>query len=254
MEAHWLFGCPLLGADAVELLDEATHDLARHIPSRGPKLSFLISGIRPRGALYTKLRQRFQHRFGFHKLISETQCGASLAGGLDGFLSRRSSNHRRNLKKQSQRALKKGVYFERHSPINESQANSIYERIIEVEKGSWKGIDECGMAEQPARRYYHIMLKRLALSGSARIIMARHGDRDIGFIFGGIASNIYRGQQFSFSENWNRSSIGNLLQLQQISWLCEEGIRRYDMGPVMGYKHHWTEKKFNIEAWFMKPL
>ena len=253
VEAHWLFGCPLMGTGAVELLDEAIEDINRHIHSTNPKPSFMISGIRPGGVLYRQLKQRFKHRFEFHKLISDTQCGASLKGGLDGYLSRRSSNHRRNLKKQSQRALRKGVYFERYSPLNESEVDTIYERMIRVEEASWKGVGECGMAEQPARQYYHLMLKRLAVSGSARIIMARHEDRDIGFIFGGIAANIYRGQQFSFSEDWSKSSIGNLLQLEQISGLCEEGIRRYDMGPVMGYKHHWTEKRFNIETWFLKP-
>lgn len=253
VEAHWFFGCPLMGTGAVELLDEAIEELARYLPASDSKPSFLISGIRPGGVLYRQLRQRFGHRFGFGKLQSDTQCAASLAGGLDGFLSRRSSNHRRNLKKQSQRARRLGVYFERCQPTNESEVSRIYDRIIEVEKASWKGIGQCGMAEQPARQYYNLMLKRLAVSGSARIIMARHGDRDIGFIFGGIASNIYRGQQFSFSDDWSKFSIGNLLQLEQIGWLCEESIKRYDMGPMMGYKHHWTERKFNIETWLLIP-
>ena len=253
VEAHWFFGCPLLGSAAVDLLDQAIQELAQRIPSTELKASFLISGIRPRGLLYRQLRQRFQQRFEFHKLIAETQCAASLSGGLDGFLSRRSSNHRRNLKKQSQRASRKGVYFERYNPRNPAQVDSIYNRMITVEKASWKGLDECGMAEQPARHYYHLMLRRLAVSGSARIIMARHGDSDIGFIFGGIAASIYRGQQFSFADDWKKSSIGNLLQLEQISWLCEEGISRYDMGPVMGYKPHWTEKRLHIETWFLKP-
>jgi CelD/BcsL family acetyltransferase involved in cellulose biosynthesis len=41
--------------------------------------------------------------------------------------------------------------------------------------------------------------------------------------------------------------------LEKINWLCEEGIKRYDMGPVsgpkMGYKTHWTEKRSEIQAW-----
>ena len=253
VEAHWFFGCPLMGADAVELLDEAIEDISRHTLYTQPKASFVISGIRPRGKLYRQLLKQYGNRFEFRKLISDTQCSASLTGGLDGFLSRRSGNHRRNLTKQSHRAQRKGVYFERYQPLNDRDVDDIYPRIIAVEEASWKGINQCGMAEQPAKRYYHRMLKRLAVSGHARVIMARQGDRDIGFMFGGIAADIYRGQQFSFAEDWAKLSIGNLLQLEQIDWLCEEGVKRYDMGPLMGYKHHWREKRFNIETWFLEP-
>ena len=97
------------------------------------------------------------------------------------------------------------------------------------------------------------MMKRLALSKNARVILARHEGKDIGYIFGGMAGKVYRGQQFSFDDQWRSSSIGNVLQFEQIKWLCEEGSTRYDMGPLnghkMGYKRHWTEKKHRIETW-----
>ena len=91
------------------------------------------------------------------------------------------------------------------------------------------------------------------MTGGARVIIARHSERDIGFIFGGVTNGIYRGQQFSFADAWRKASIGNLLQLEQIRWLCEEGATRYDMGPMMDYKRHWTEQRFRIEARFMIP-
>ena len=71
-----------------------------------------------------------------------------------------------------------------------------------------------------------------------------------------MARNVYRGQQFSYDDEWDRYSIGNLLQIEQIKWLCEEGATRYDMGPLldagMGYKSHWTEKRFRIETWLLE--
>lgn len=48
-------------------------------------------------------------------------------------------------------------------------------------------------------------------------------------------------------------SIGNLLQYEQVAWLCEEDAHRHDMGPLTGpfmeYRAHWTEIRLPIEAW-----
>ena len=66
----------------------------------------------------------------------------------------------------------------------------------------------------------------------------------IGFIYGGMANNIYRGLQSSYDDEWKAYSIGNILHFEQIKWLCEESADRYDMGEIkqhMRYKEHWTE-------------
>lgn len=93
----------------------------------------------------------------------------------------------------------------------------------------------------------------MAKSASARVIFARHGERDIGFIFGSVAGAYYRGQQFSYDDAWGAYSIGNILQLEQVRQLCEEGGERYDMGPLlgsrMGYKRHWAEIRLPLETW-----
>jgi CelD/BcsL family acetyltransferase involved in cellulose biosynthesis len=162
----------------------------------------------------------------------------------------------RNQEKEFRRAASEGIYFERYAPSSASEAEAIYSRIITVEFSSWKGIGHCGMAEPPSRQFYDIMLRRLSVSRQGRIIFARHEDKDIGFIFGGKAGNVYRGQQFSYADDWKSFSIGNLMQLEQIRWLCEEGAKRYDMGPLvgprMGYKTHWTEKTMPIQTWILE--
>ena len=83
-------------------------------------------------------------------------------------------------------------------------------------------------------------------------MFARHAGEDIGYIFGSLAGQVYRGQQFSYADNWASYSIGNLLQLEQIRWLSEEQILRYDMGPMMDYKRHWTEQRRVVEAWVLQ--
>lgn len=251
IEPMWFFGSPLLGRHAVALLGDSMGDLEQHYGKHFPRL--LISGIAPNGSVYQQLRQRFDRRFRFSLLQSKVQCAASLAGGFNGYWSRRSANLRKNMKKALRQAWAKNLTFERHTPGSRQEAESLYSRMLAVELASWKGKGRCGMAESPCREYYGLMLERLAHSRSARLMFAIHEGKDIGFIFGGMAGTIYRGQQFSFDDDWRDTSIGNLLQHEQIRWLCEEKATRYDMGPLlgykMGYKAHWTERKFHIETW-----
>ena len=250
IESHWLFGCPLLGgAGSVDLLRSL---LAEHAAKSGPS-TVVLSGLAPRSELFDRIVETFESRQRILRLQPQTLCTASLAGGLDGFLSRRSSSLRRNLRQAGRRAAASGVYFERRAPGCAAESQEIYARMLEVEESSWKGLGECGMAEPPSRQFYGIMLQRLAASGGGRVTFARHADEDIGFIFGGLAGNVYRGQQFSFAEDWRSHSIGNLLQLEQIRWLCEGGVEHYDMGPLMDYKPHWAESQKTLEALLLLP-
>jgi len=251
VEAHWLFGSPLLGPESIDLLEDAMIELGSVHRGRLRPPAFVISGLRPNGAMLKTLKRRLNRQYDFRFHADETLCGASLKGGLDGYLSRRSPNHRRKLRKQMKRARQKGVTFERHQPDPDSDLVALYKRMIAVEKKSWKGMNHCGMAEHPAREFYRSLLQRLARSGAARIMFAQHDGQDIGFIFGGVADGIYRGQQFSFMHAWQRESIGNLMQLEQIRWLCEDNAQRYDMGPIMDYKHHWTENNYHSQTWVL---
>ena len=104
--------------------------------------------------------------------------------------------------------------------------------MLAVELQSWKGIAGRGMEQPGVTDFYRRMLRELSETAEARVIMARFEGRDIGFIFGGMLGKIYRGQQFSFVDDWAAGSIGNTLQAEQIKWLCEEGANRYDLGPL----------------------
>jgi CelD/BcsL family acetyltransferase involved in cellulose biosynthesis len=110
------------------------------------------------------------------------------------------------------------------------------------------------MAGPPSSGFYRQMLRRLAASGAARVVFARAGERDVGYVFGGVAGPFYRGQQFSYAEECRSLSLGNLLQLAQIRWLCEDGVARYDMGSVMEYKTHWAELEGRGEAWLLRSF
>lgn len=258
LESAWCFGCPVIGPDGVGLLRDAL-EFARSAVKY--PVNVMISGIRPGGVLSRRLRTLYGGRQRLHQNVMKhsegCQASASLAGGLAGFLSRRSANLRSKLKKARRKANEAGVYFERVLPNSPELARETYGRMLLVERQSWKGLNHCGMNEPGAREFYACLVMRLAARQKVRVIFARHEDKDIGYIFGGMAGRIYRGQQFSYADTWKDYSIGNLMQCEKIAWLCEDGAVRYDMGPIdddaMQYKHHWTETHTLHETWILRP-
>lgn len=249
LDSGWRFGCPLLGEDAVDLLCLFLEALAR----AGTPHAVLLSGLLPGGRLVRRIHKQAGAHWEFVHREPTVLQSASLEGGLDGWLSRRSGHFRRRLLHAVRRAQALGVSYERHVPHTEQEADAVYERMLAVERTGWKGIGHCGMADGKALPFYRAMLRRLAAGGNGRVVFARAGDCDIGFIFGGMAGAHYRGQQFSYAEEWSRHSIGNCLQYEQLRWLCDEGVQRYDMGPKMDYKAHWTEIEQVIEARVLRP-
>ena len=194
LEAHWLFGCPLQGPDAIGLLAEA---LAVMSHSYGHLPALLLGGIVPGSRRARELYACCESLFTIYLAGECIQGGASLEGGLDGFLSRRSANLRSKWRKSCRRAADRGVTFERSCPTDTAGADAVYARMLAVERRSWKGVGHCGMTESPAREFYADMIRRLVVRGTARVMFARHEDQDIGFIFGGMLGPCYRGQQFS---------------------------------------------------------
>lgn len=245
LDNSWLFGSTLIGPDAVPMLREL---MAEH-----PAHAVIVSGLLPGGPRVQELVRAFGATHQIFRVSDETACTASLRGGLDGYLSRRSAKLRRGVRSAARRAAARGVTYERHAPRTKAECEAVYARVLSVEERSWKGIGRCGMAEEPSRTFYRLMLQRQVTSGGGRVMFAVHDGEDIGYVFGGVASGVYRGQQFSFVDAWRRDSIGNLLQLEQVRWLCEEGVERYDMGPVMDYKRSWTETHRRFDAVAMRP-
>ena len=249
LEAHWFFSAPLMGPDCVDLLEA----LLQEPQQRAQKPFLAISGLQVDGALLKKLLRRIgpEHEVGSLEPIIFRS--ASLEGGPDGFLSRRSGKFRKNLRQADQRGRALGITFERCLPRSDEEAQQAYNRMLAIEAQSWKGQENCGIGEEPYSTFYGLVYGRMCRNGAARAIFAQQDGRDIGFVMGGVDGVHYRGQQFSYVLDWAAHSVGNLLQWAQIQWLCEEGIARYDMGSVLEYKLHWTEQELRSHTLIWRP-
>jgi nitroreductase len=233
-ETMWGLSCPLAGPAgkplALEFLDAVGTE---------PWRVLILTGLRTGSPLLDALA-RFARDLGAVRpgpLLRRRV--ASLQGGVDGFLKRRSAKFRANLRRAAKLARAAGVAFE--SAPNSSVAVA---RAAAVERRSWKGAQDTGLASPDFRAFYDSMGARLAARGRLRAIFARRDGEDVGYILGGVRDRAYRGFQFSYDARLRALSLGSLLQLEQVAELAAEGVESYDLGVDLPYKRRWGELSF----------
>ncbi len=242
VELAWGLASPLIGSDPVGLVGEVVPLLA----SRRDWQLAIFAGLTVTGpqrrALDATLPARWERRRG-QPTIRHV---ASLEGGVDGFLARRSRELRKSLRKSLRAAEAAGMTFESVRATS-VEAAALYDRVQAVEARSWKSREGVGIQTGTMRAFYGEMLPRLCALGQQRTIFARMHDRDVGYILGAVMAGEYRGLQFSYDEELAQFGIGGLLQYQQVVALCDEGIARYDLGTEMDYKRRWAEEIMETE-------
>jgi hypothetical protein len=243
LELAWGLAAPLIGRDAATLATEVAVMLAARRDWQLAVIAGLTSDGPQRRALDRVLPPRWERRRG----TPTVRHVASLDGGVDGFLSRRSRELRKSLRKSLRAAAGAGLTFESVRAGTADDAEALYARIQAVESASWKARDGVGISAGPMRAFYHQMLPRLCVKGQQRTVFARAGDRDVGYILGAVFEGEYRGLQFSYDDDRAELGIGGLLQYHQIVELCAEGVARYDLGTEMDYKRRWAEEVMETE-------
>jgi CelD/BcsL family acetyltransferase involved in cellulose biosynthesis len=249
VENMWCFACPLIGPDAAALLDAAIAD-------HGPRAPLVLSGIpasRAPTSLLASVVQRLGSRYELRAVDTTLRFVASLEGGLDGFLSRRSSSFRRNLRAAARKVKGEDLSFE-HVQVSQATVSNAYARILRIESASWKSAEGSGIDTGPMRAFYRNMLPRLAARGALRLIVARLAGEDVGYLYGGTCGDHFRGLQISYDQRHERLSLGNLMQHEMIQAVCEQGFRSYDLGTRSDYKRRWAEEGLETITVLARPL
>ena len=242
VELAWGLAAPLIGKDAVGLVEEVVPLLAGR---RDWQLA-ILAGHTASGPQRRALEQLLPPRWEKRRGQPTVRHVASLDGGIDGFLGRRSRELRKSLRKSLRAADAEGMVFE-SVRAGAGEAGALYDRIQAIEEHSWKSQEGVGISAGPMRAFYAAMLPRLCALGQQRTIFARLGDRDVGYILGAVMGGEYRGLQFSYDDELSRFGIGGLLQYHQVVELCGEGVARYDLGTEMDYKRRWAEDIMETE-------
>lgn len=242
LELAWGLAAPIIGGDATGVAE----DVAGLLSTRSDWQVAILSGHSANSPQHRALLRAIPPRWERRRGTPTVRHVASLEGGLDGFLSRRSRELRKSLRKTERAATAAGVTFESVACTSEAAA-ALYDRIQAVEAHSWKTRDGVGIHEGPMREFYRLMLPRLCQTGQQRTVFARQGDRDVGYILGAVFEDEYRGLQFSYHDDLAALGLGSLLQLAQVRLLVEEGVARYDLGTEMDYKRRWAEGEMVTE-------
>ena len=238
LECMWGFGCPLVGPGAAGLLEEVLAGWPDH--PFGPPV--VLTGVPLTGPLARELVERL-HRFYELRIVDlVSRYAASLEGGIDGYLSRRSSAFRRNLRSARRKVGASGIRFRRVGAVSSRDLPELYRRILRIERLSWKAGSANPADQGCMKEFYSEMLPRLARRDGLRVIFAERDGRDVGYVDGAVVGDHYRGLQFSFDVRLSKLSLGNVLQYQMLTWLCEDGFATYDLGSQSAYKRRWAEE------------
>ncbi len=234
LEIGWGLACPLIGQDAEVVVGALASALGRS--SLRPDY-VLVTGLKEDGALIPALQHRFGGRVAFESTQVCERRVADLSGGLESYLGARSAKFRAELRRAER---KSNVHHLTHEYVNAGTVDAVLNRVVQVEQASWKGLSEQGVDSGLPLRFYREIVKSLLDSGTFRAVFIQQDGVDIGFAFGGIEGDLFRGLQLSYRASHAAFSPGNLAQLKLIRQLVDEGIKSYDLGMEMPYKARWA--------------
>lgn len=243
-EASWGLSAAVVGADGEAAAGEVVDEL---LAVRDRWDALYLSGLARHGAVFGGLVRRLGRRFRLGVSNPTVRCVASLDGGPDGFLSRRTPKFRKSLR-AAERAAAGTIRFDVERSFTPAQATAAFSRLLDVEAASWKGQEGVGITDGPMRTFYAAMIPHLAERDRLRLTWATVDGKPAGYVLGGLFGDTYRGLQFSFDQAHAHRSIGNLMQWATLRDLCAEGVVRYDLGTEMEYKLRWAEQRVETVA------
>lgn len=243
-DGMWLLGCPLLSAKPKQMLMDLARYWQDNPPAEGIRQT-LISGIYPHTELYDS---RFWAGVRGWESDKAGRMVASLEGGFDGFMSRRSKNFRSRLRRTVKQSKAEGMEPEMMpKQCGPEESRALLKRIMAVEGQSWKGLCHRGINEGGMREFYEHMIPLLARDGRLRGLFLTREGKDLAYLFGGVFSNYFRGLQFSYVEDQSLG-LGNVCQYYALRSLAEEGCTHYDLGQSMDYKKRWAENHIDSKT------
>lgn len=239
LEAAWGLASPLVGQEARRLAGLAGEVLRAR---EGAWDVVLLSGLPAGSELLSACAARLAARYRLGMGPVTRRHLASLEGGVDGFLGRRSRQLRKALRQAERRAAAAAVVFEDAAGPG-CDADALYDRVLAIEARSWKARDGIGITVPDFREFYRLMVRRLATAGRLRALVATAGGIDVAYVLGAVFGDTYRGLQFSFDDARRELALGNLSQLAQVRRLAElePAVIRYDLGTGGDYKVAWAE-------------
>jgi hypothetical protein len=244
LENLWGFASPLVGPDAPHMLADWLLGRPRFV---------VLMGFPQLQARWLPITRTLAGRYGAGPPEPMARRVASLAGGLDGWLSRRSRVFRKRLRGGAKLIEQAGVKFRRIEAIEAADVDALYAQVLEIEGRTWKSAKGNGADSGSMRAFYEHMWPRLVARGQLRLVFAELDGQRIGYLHGALTGDHFRGLQVSFDEEARALGLGNALQLEMIKWLCDVGAATYDLGSYSAYKDRWAEAGLTTVRRMLRP-
>ncbi len=248
LDRVWGFGSPIVCE--VDDTESVTAHIADRLIADPSWKVCALSGMAEGEALDRAVISAFGRHVSLYAGETRTRCRASLEGGIDGYLARRTREHRRNIRQGQRRSANRGITFAVDDGNDPAMTTS---RLHAVELRSWKGLEGSGIESPEMAALYARLVHDLGSTGALRCVFAEADDDsgnpcDVGFILGGVLGDTYRGLQISYVEEYRDLGIGNLLQWHEVQRMCAEQLRTYDLGMDIEYKRRWAEQLFETRT------
>lgn len=243
----WQFASPVAGPDP----EEAALLLRDGLLDAGAECDIgVVTGLVEDSPLWNSIVAALLPHLELRLGDQMTRCLADLSGGLEPFLERRSAKFRKNLRRCGRLAEEAGIEF---VVADQLDPNVSIDRILDVEKRSWKGDANAGLMSSDMVAFYRAIGAHVGPEDRFRVTFARVDGTDVGYIMGAVRNGIYRGFQLGYAADQQRLSLGNLLQHAQMQTLVEEGVHTYDLGMDMEYKQAWADDRFTTATIIAGP-
>jgi hypothetical protein len=246
VDSMWGFATALVGGQSPRMLGSICRDILY-------KGHLILYGLPNDRAFLDAVAGRTASTHRAFLLNPVSRCVASLQGGMEGFLSRRSSKFRVNMRRASQRVADAGVLLRCIDRAPADTVTAFYSELLAIESRSWKGQSGEGADKPPMKDFYRHMFERIGPAGLLRMIVAELDGRQIGYLHGAVVNGRFRGLQFSFDDRHRSLSLGNVLQLKMLEWLCREHAELYDLGMAVPYKKKWAELEHQTQTMYLRP-
>jgi len=231
LEPMWGFSCPLIGPDLADLAGFTAEQLRG---MDGWDIC-MIAGLPLDEDLARTMAPPFAALGQVQAVYGIVRQVADVGAGHRAWFDARSAKFRKSIRQSERRAEEAGLEF-----VDVSDDPEAFRRCVEIETTSWKGMTDDGITSPGMHRFYEVMTERLTRQGRFRATIATVAGEDIGYIFGGIRNQRYRGLQLSFAETARSLSVSHLLQHHTVQAITDEGVHTYDMGMDMEYKQRWA--------------
>ena len=163
LDRVWGFGSPIVCE--VNDAESVTGHLADRLITDPSWKVCALSGLAVGGALDRAVISAFGRHMSLYAGETRGRCRASLDGGIDGYLARRSREHRRNIRQAERRSADRGIAFDVVDGHNSAMTIS---RLHAVEHRSWKGLEGSGIESPEMAALYGRLVRDLGATRALR--------------------------------------------------------------------------------------